>query len=231
MTNRDLLVRSLLALLLGAVLVTLSYYFVDRQVAYFVRDLDLDRYPWLTATLKGLTYPPIGLEGAAPVVILLIAVRTAWGPPKRLEWTLFAASVNLIVTLTLKNHLKDAFGRAWPATWIGDPAANPSLLGAVDPGTYGFFLYHGGKGWGDSFPSGHTARIVAVVAVLWVAYPRFRWLYVLATALVAVGLVGMNYHFVGDVIGGTVLGGITGVYAAHLAGLGNGIQSHQRLVG
>ena len=34
-----------------------------------------------------------------------------------------------------------------------------------------------------------------------------------------VSLVAMNYHFVGDVIAGSVLGGIIAMYAAYLARL------------
>jgi hypothetical protein len=34
-----------------------------------------------------------------------------------------------------------------------------------------------------------------------------------------VSLVAMNYHFVGDVIAGSVLGGIIAAYATHLARL------------
>jgi hypothetical protein len=37
---------------------------------------------------------------------------------------------------------------------------------------------------------------------------------------VAVGLLGIDYHFVGDVIAGGLVGGIVGAYAAHYTGLG-----------
>ena len=70
-----------------------------------------------------------------------------------------------------------------------------------------------------SFPSGHMARTVAVAAVFWITYPRGRWVYVVASMAVAAGLIGMNYHFVGDVIGGSFVGGIVGVYTATFAKL------------
>jgi hypothetical protein len=34
-----------------------------------------------------------------------------------------------------------------------------------------------------------------------------------------VSLVAMNYHFVGDVIAGSVLGGLVAIYAAHIGRL------------
>jgi membrane-associated phospholipid phosphatase len=58
-----------------------------------------------------------------------------------------------------------------------------------------------------------------------IAAPRWYWraLGVLAFLTIAVSLVGMNYHFVGDVIGGGVVGGLVGVYAAYFGGLAGGI--------
>jgi membrane-associated phospholipid phosphatase len=222
MTNRELFVRSLLALGLGAVLVVLAYFCVDRPVAYFVQGLDLKQYPGVTTTLTELTYIPKWLEAVAPLVLVLAGVRLAWGPLSRFERAAFAAALSILVGICFKEHLKSAFGRTWPQTWVGKPPSNPSLLGLG--GTYGFFPFPKGEDpdYYASFPSGHTLRLVAFVAVLWAAYPRGRWLYVLVTLLVAVGLVGMNYHFVGDVIGGAVIGGITGAYAARFAGLSGG---------
>jgi membrane-associated phospholipid phosphatase len=211
MSYQALLRRAVVALLLCAVLVTVCYFFVDRPVALFVHDQHFNRFE----ALKWLTYSPIVLEAVAPVVLVLAVVRLAWGPLTRLESTLFCAAVNLMVTLGLKNGLKVAFGRYWPETWTHD---NPSLIG---DGAYGFHPFHTGPAY-ESFPSGHTARIVAVFAVVWVAYPRWRWLCVLACGSVAVGLVGMDYHFVGDVVAGAFLGSVTGMYASHFFHLGGG---------
>jgi membrane-associated phospholipid phosphatase len=48
--------------------------------------------------------------------------------------------------------------------------------------------------------------ICTVMTVLWICYPRFRPLYALCMAAVAVGLVGANFHFLSDVIAGAFLG-------------------------
>src|SRR5262249_32169724 len=92
---------------------------------------------------------------------------------------------------------------------------NPSL---IRDGAYGFHPFHAGIIYG-SFPSGHTARTAAVAAVVWVAYPAWRWACVLVTAVVALALVGMDYHFVGDVVGGGVVGVLVGVSPARFCGL------------
>jgi hypothetical protein len=44
------------------------------------------------------------------------------------------------------------------------------------------------------------------MSVLWICYPRFRLLYAAAIAAVSIGLVGANFHFLGDVIAGAFLG-------------------------
>ncbi len=50
----------------------------------------------------------------------------------------------------------------------------------------------------------------AVLSVLWICYPRFRVLYVLAALAVIAGLVGANFHFLGDTIAGAFLGSTIG---------------------
>jgi membrane-associated phospholipid phosphatase len=200
---RRLLRASLVALVVGAALVALCYFFVDRPVAYFVHDHDFARY----SVLAWLTYPPPVLQAWVPAVLAGLAVRRAWGPFRKWEQTLCAACISLVVAAQFKDSLKYVFGRYWPDTWVHD---NPSLIGE---GAYGFHPFHEGIVYG-SFPSGHTTRTLAVAAVVWIAYPRWRWACVAAAAAVAVGLIGMNYHFVGDVIAGGLVGGLVGVYAA-----------------
>lgn len=209
-----LLQRSLLVLGVGAVLVTLCYYFVDRPVAYFVRDHDIHRF----VVLKWLTYPPPIIQTWAPAVLIGLVIRRAFGPFRRWEQALFAAAVSLIVAVQFKNTLKYTFGRDWPDTWIDD---NPSLF---QDDAYGFHPFDGSIVYG-SFPSGHTARVLSLVAVYWIAYPRWRWAGALATAAIVVGLIGMNYHFVGDTIAGGVVGGLVGMYTAYFCRL-NAVDDH-----
>ncbi len=205
---RRLLLQSLAALALGAILVTFCYFLVDRQVAFFVFEHHWNQIE----VLKWLTYPPPYLEALAPVVLVALLVRRAWGPFLRWEQVLLAVCVSLLLAVQLKNQLKFAFGRTWPDTWIRN---NPSLL---QDGVYGFFPFRHGDwkeaDWYASFPSGHTTRVLAIVSVVWIAYPGWRWACVLAALITAISLVGMDYHFVGDVIAGGFVGGIVGAYVA-----------------
>ena len=78
-----------------------------------------------------------------------------------------------------------------------------------------FHPFYFGKTY-HSFPSGHAAATFAVISILWLSRPRWRWLYAIAGGMVCVALVGLNFHFVGDVIAGAMLGSVTGAYATRM---------------
>jgi membrane-associated phospholipid phosphatase len=203
-----LLRRSLVVIGACAMAVVFCYYFVDRPVAFFV-------YDHRTAQLDGLkqlTEPPPLAQSWSPLVLSLLAVRRVFGPWKRWQQVLFVACVSVIVADQFRESMGDVFGRYWPETWHNN---NPSLIGN---GTYGFHPFEVGDNTG-SFPSGHAARILGFVTVFWLAMPRSRWLCVLIAVPMLLALVGMNYHFVGDVIAGSVLGGIVGAWAVRVADL------------
>lgn len=206
-----LLVRSLVALGCGAVLVTLCYFFVDRPVAFWVREHHTNQI----RAFFWLQYLPPVLQFWAPALLAALAIRRAWGPFRRCETTALAACVSLLIAVQFEATLKYCFGRYWPDTWIHD---NPSLL---RDGAYGFHPFHLGAEYG-SFPSGHMIRTLAIAGIIWIAYPRARFVCVLAAVAVAIGLIGMNYHFVGDIIGGSFTGAIVGVYVAYACGLASG---------
>jgi membrane-associated phospholipid phosphatase len=206
---RRLLLRSAGVLVFFSLVVALCYFFVDIPVARFVYGRTNH---W--AVLRWLTYPPPVLQAWAPVALVFLMIRRAWGPWRRWELILFAACVNVLVVGQFKDTLKFTFGRYWPDTWIRD---NPSLL---QDDAYGFHPFQAGP-WYDSFPSGHTARTVAIVSIVWIACSNWlvRGLCILATALVVIGLIGMDYHFVGDCVAGGCVGGIVGMYTTHFCGL------------
>lgn len=214
---RRLLRGSLLGVLACAALVVLCYRFVDRPVAYFVHGHGLPGYP----ILKELTYPPPVLQEWAPVALAALMVRRARGPFGRWERAAVAACVGMILADQFRETLGFVFGRYWPETWIDN---NPSL---IRDGAYGFHPFHAGSEYG-SFPSGHTARAAAVGAAVWAAYPRLWWACGLWVLSVAAGLIGMNYHFVGDVVAGGFVGGLVGVYTARGVGIGSPEQSPTR---
>ncbi len=108
------------------------------------------------------------------------------------------------MSYAIKEQLKFDFGRLWPETWVD---GNPSW---IKDAAYGFFPFHGRTGW-SSFPSGHMTAITAPVSVLWARLPRWRPVLAIPVILVAVGLYGADFHFIGDMVAGCCLGAACGI--------------------
>jgi membrane-associated phospholipid phosphatase len=189
-----------------AVLTLLSIGFVDRAVS-----------TWSHATLhqpapfEWLTHIIDPFVPAASIGLAAIATAAVFGwRPGPVGRTIVALCIAVLVATVLKEELKFLFGRTWPETWI---ANNPSW---IKDGIYRFEPLHGGRGWA-SFPSGHMTTITAPCTVLWMLAPRiWRWLWVALILAVAIGLVGSDFHFVGDMIAGTFLGWACGIGAVAL---------------
>ena len=208
---RILLRRTLIAATVCTAAVLICYFWIDRPVAFFVYRHHINTIQFF----RWLTYPPPEVQNWSALVVTVLMVRRAWGPFLRWEKVLLVACVSLIVADDFRISLGDVFGRYWPETWTH---GNPSLIGT---GTYGFHPFQRGDDIG-SFPSGHACRIFGFTAVWIIAMPHSRTIQIVAIVLCApmlLSLVAMNYHFVSDVIAGSVLGALIATYAAHLARL------------
>lgn len=208
---RRLLRRTLIITAFCIATVLVCYFWIDRPVAFFVYRHHINTIE----VFRWLTYPPPEVQNWSALVVTILVVRRAWGPFLRWQKVLLVACISLIVADDFRISLGDVFGRYWPETWTHD---NPSL---ISTGTYGFHAFQRGDDIG-SFPSGHACRILGFAAVWMIAIPRSRTVQIAVIVLCApmlVSLVAMNYHFVSDVIAGSVLGGIIATYAAHLARL------------
>jgi len=208
---RALLRRTLITVAIGIAAVLVCYFWVDRPVAFFVYRHHINTIP----LFRWLTYPPPEVQNWSALVLTILVIRRAWGPFARWQKMLLVACVSLIVADDFSISLGDVCGRYWPETWTQD---NPSLIGT---GTYGFHPFQRGDDVG-SFPSGHAARILSFTAVWIIAMRDSRTVQVMAFVLcvpMLLSLVAMNYHFVSDVIAGSVLGGMIATYAAHFARL------------
>jgi membrane-associated phospholipid phosphatase len=178
-----------------AVAVVISYQWLDRPIALFFH-----KTVARPETFATFTYAPDPMVPLACFVFAVLGLINLSGRAlSRVQTCAMLCSLSLIIAELTKTQLKLFFGRTWPDTFIND---NPSFL---RDGIYGFNLFHGGRAYA-SFPSGHTAVTCAVITVLWIYYPRWRPLYALAVFAVGVGLIGANYHFLGDVIAGGFVG-------------------------
>jgi len=192
----------LVALAATAALVTVSYRWFDRPIAFFVHThLGHGHF----GVLDFLTRVPDPLIPAAIVLLIFEAFRILRRLPLTVHHRIASAcGLSILVAETIKDQLKFVFGRSWPTS---GGHHRPSLIG---DGTYGFHWLHGGNVY-QSFPSGHMGAACALLSVLWLCYPRGRPLLAAAALAIAAGLIGGNYHFLGDVIAGAFVGGSVGL--------------------
>lgn len=217
MTEYARLTRSAAIVLVAATVVAIiCYFWLDRQVAWFVYHHGIEKF----AVLRWLTYPPPEVQTWSPLVLTLLCIRRVWGRWSRWQQTLFAACLCVLVADQFRYCLGDIIGRYWPETWRRD---NPSLIGT---GTYGFHPFQRGDDIG-SCPSGHAARIASFGMVWVLALPRTLIVVIVIALPMLLSLVAMNYHFVGDVVAGTALGAIIAAYGVHFAGLNTSVGRSQ----
>src|SRR5438034_11180724 len=205
---RRLLLRTLIAIAVCTAAVLACYFWIDRSVAFFVYRHHINTI----RVFRWLTYPPPEVQNWSALVLAILMVRRAWGPFLHWQKVLLVACFSLIIADDFRISLGDVCGRYWPETWTHD---NPSLIGT---GTYGFHPFQRGDDI-SCFPSGHACRILGFTTVWIIAIPQSRMIATVLCTPMLVSLVAMNYHFVSDVIAGSILGAIIATYAAHLARL------------
>lgn len=199
--------RWLLALLITAISIVVSYEWLDRPVSMYMstHTRPLALLPWTVELHRNADE----LALIAIIVCGIIAIARPGKRPRRVIAMLFLTGLSIIVVRAMKDQLQLVFGRTWPETWVED---NPSLIG---DGVYTFNLMHGGEAY-ESFPSGTTATICAVFGVAWWWYPRWRLVYSAVIGVVVFTLVTSNYHFVSDIIGGAFVAFSVGWFATKI---------------
>ncbi len=65
-----------------------------------------------------------------------------------------------------------------------------------------------------SFPSGHTATIVALMSALWWLWPRHLLFYILVAAIVAGSRIVVGAHYPSDVMAGALVAVLSTRYVA-----------------
>lgn len=176
-------------------LIILSYFYLDKPVAFYVYNHNYGKYLILT-WFAGLTALPILFAFGFYFFFMGKYLLTFVTPN---DYRLLAIANSVAIASFLKEQFKYIFGRCWPLTWINN---NPSL---IKDNVYGCNFFHGGAGF-SAFPSGHTCITFAATVLIWEFFPKLRWFAVLLSTLVMMGLIGMDYHFLSDVLSGALLG-------------------------
>lgn len=186
-------------ILASAILVCISYFYFDRQLVDAMHSANARQYHFLHY-IQQLPEPLLYL---APLGISFSFIQDR---RKRVNKTMrytFTAGVAILIASGIKILLKFCFGRYWPDTFKEN---NVSYL---CDGAYGFNPFNWGVQY-DSFPSGHMITMVTFSIVTMAFYPNVKWVCIPVCTLVALGLLILYYHFLGDVIAGTAIGWLMG---------------------
>ena len=190
---------ALWALVVAAILFCIAI--VDRPLADFVAS-----HPTRIRGLRFVIGAPELLLGLA-----LVAPIIGWKQRRSpVGWDTIAASCSISIVWTavvVELVLKRVFGRSGPTSWTGHQE-------------FAFHWLRGRQAELQSMPSGEAAILSAFFAVLWVLLPRWRWLYIFIGSVEAIGLIGLNWHFVSDVIAGVAIGVVGAGAALRLTGRG-----------
>jgi lipid A 4'-phosphatase len=185
--------RSAIAAGVTAVLTIVSIALFDRPVATYLHSAD--------PALRGV-FDVIGILGEAwgwLVLLGLAFVVLHWGGElPRLQRAAFAMRAWSAIPAFLFASIAVA-GLTADILKIGLGRMRPKLFFVRD--LYGFT----GLAWRPdhwSFPSGHTATIVALASALWWLWPRHLLFYVSAAAIVAASRIVVGAHYPSDVIAG-----------------------------
>lgn len=200
--GRSFGVRATAASAGGAVLATASTVTIDRPIAEQFRALD----PGWKAVAELVTQ--LGDSAGYIVGGVVLAVLLWWaeraGPRLGARWrfglwarrsAFFAAAVALSGVLSIL--LKNLFGRPRPRMWFDEQ------LAAFQP-----FTIDTSSDFA-SFPSGHATTIWTVAFALILISRRSAWVMLPLALAVSATRVVLNDHFVGDIIAGAILGGLT----------------------
>ena len=193
MANTNTLKNRVSLLLLAMLFAAFSYFYLDADIALLVQRL-LHRNALLERAVSGI--PDLLLHMVLAITALSWAgyfYLRSRSNFNRYAQSLRACGTVVPVAFLAKVLLQYVFGRPDPHVW---------LLYHLPPR---FYWFRQNAGFG-CFPSGHMTVFTALMTTLLHYYPRYRRVIPALLFLLALALVGTNYHFLGDVVAGAILG-------------------------
>ncbi len=186
--------------LLAVMLVSCSYYFLDKRIALFVQKVLMSNLNVFSSNIPDLLFFIVcAITGLAWTVYFSLAHKGIFNTQTRFS---HLVAVTVPLTFVLKAALKLAVGRLDTRYWVRYP------------GSKAFHWFHGVGNYA-SFPSGHMAVFTVFFVAAAQFYPRYRYACYSLLAALALALIATNYHFLSDVIAGAYLGYLVDYVARH----------------
>jgi lipid A 4'-phosphatase len=188
--------RFVLGTTAAIILMAISISLVDRPLALFfhARDPDLRVLFDLTGRL-GLTYGYLIAFGLAFVALHWGGMLPRLRPFARQLRALSTIPAFLFASIAASGIVVDVlklmFGRPRPKLLFGSGVHDFAWL-SLRPDHW-------------SFPSGHSATIIALMTALWCLWPRHLLFYILVAAIVSLSRVVVGAHYLSDVFAGALI--------------------------
>jgi len=163
-------------------LTTLSFFYVDRPLAYYCHDFDFKtHFPMLNiVTMLGLGSVYILLFLGLALFFRYVRRHRVW---EKRCWFLWLC---VVVPNAISLVLKVILGRA-----------RPELL--FEQNLYGFYGFRSNSlFW--SCPSGHTTTIMGLVFGLIVLFPKYAYAFLLAALVILMSRIALTAHFLSDIM-------------------------------
>ncbi len=170
-----------------AVLTTICYFFIDKQVAFFCKTMSqhlLDIFQVITTLGQSEAY----LIGFFALFLFLKFYKHRQRAANRALFLFAAFALSGIAA----DIVKITVARSRPAMFL-------------EANLYGFDFFRIGHEY-NSFPSGHVTTVFSVAMALSLFFPKHKVLFFCYALIVSLSRVIINTHYVGDVIAGAYLG-------------------------
>ena len=187
--------RDIFTFLSVIVIVTLSYFYVDRDLAIY--------YKYSDALFKNFFKTITDLGKSEWYIIpslVLFFVFKKYGKLLYARYALYIFTTNVVAGIGVW-LLKFPFGRYRPRVFF-------------ENGDYGFSWFAIGHNY-VSFPSGHSITIMTTVTAFALLFPRYKIPLLFVGAVIAFSRVGMGAHYLSDVIMGSYLGIVVAIVLYH----------------
>ena len=190
--------RALMSFGIIALICIFCMLFVDRTVLNIIYTEQPEKIRLLFEKITRLGKGDLWIIGSLCLAVLGFFIKHFTASPKtrnRLNsirvYSLFILS-SILFSGALLNIIKTIIGRMRPRYFITE-------------GLYGFQPFNFDFGM-NTFPSGHSQTIWAVMTALIILFPRYALIFVPFATLVAASRILVSAHFVSDVLMGSYMG-------------------------
>jgi membrane-associated phospholipid phosphatase len=187
-----------------------SYFFLDRSLALYFHNLHSS---WVDPLFRKIT--KVG-DSQYSLILSAIVFILLYQKNRLLSYQAFYIFGIVAVSGLLVDVIKIIVGRL-----------RPDML--FDQGIYGFVGHHMGSEF-NSMPSGHSATVFALCVGLTLLYPRYKYAFIVIAVTVGASRVILNYHYLSDVLVGSLLGGLFAYFAYQKYVLNNSLFNHSEIV-